>query len=161
MKSELTGLNAEIEQLLEKIIAQYGNQGISVISDICTDENICTDKKRVLALIDEMISLGKTELYPLKAVLLSSDNWATKEIVRINQFRDILLEGIEKGSLSPTDSIGWKWLSLISEDNDPAEFMTDLEAYYRLLWNAVENGNYDALDIMNMIWEPEQIIEED
>lgn len=39
--------------------------------------------------------------------------------------------------------------------------MTDMERYYDILAKAAEEGNEIALDIMNTIWEPEQIIEED
>lgn len=46
-------------------------------------------------------------------------------------------------------------------NNDPEEFMTDMERYYDILATAAEEGNEIALDIMNTIWEPEQIIEED
>ena len=46
-------------------------------------------------------------------------------------------------------------------NNDPEEFMTDMERYYDILATADEEGNEIALDIMNAIWEPEQIIEED
>ena len=39
--------------------------------------------------------------------------------------------------------------------------MTDMDRYYDLLASAAEEGNEDALDIMNTIWPPEQLIEED
>ena len=82
-------------------------------------------------------------------------------MVRMSQFRQILLEGIDCGALAPDDDAGWEWLYAAAECNDPQEFMTDMDRYYDLLASAAEEGNEDALDIMNTIWPPEQIIEED
>ncbi len=101
------------------------------------------------------------EMYAIKAMLEASNNWDTFEIVRPDQYRAILLEGIDKGALAPENAFAWSMLGLAAQSNDPQEFMTDIDRYYDLLATAVEHGNTDALDIMNTIWEPEQIIEED
>ncbi len=118
-------------------------------------------EEQVLNLLNSSIEDGNVGLYPLKALLHASNNWYTGKILRLGMFQEILLEGIGEGALAPDDAEGWEWLKAISVDNDPAEFMTDMERYYDLLASAAENGNTDALDIMNEIWPPEQIIEED
>lgn len=101
------------------------------------------------------------QLYPLAALLASTDNWQTCEIVRMERFREILLEGIDLGCLAPDMDFSWEILEIAAKNNDPTEFMTDMERYYDILATASEEGNTIALDIMNQIWEPEQIIEED
>ena len=115
----------------------------------------------VLNLLDKVIEGGMVEAYPLKALLVASNNWSTFLIVRIGFFQDILLEGIDKGCLEPENQLAWKWLEVAATNNDPEEFMLDMDRYYDILATAAENGNDIALDIMNSIWEPEQIIEED
>ncbi len=44
---------------------------------------------------------------------------------------------------------------------NPEIFMDDTELYYDLLAIGAEEGSDIARDIMNAIWEPENIIEED
>ena len=123
--------------------------------------NTTHDETVVLKLMDELIARGDVELYVLKAILVASNNWATGEFVRPSFFRDILLEGVNKGCLSPEADEAWQWLEIATENNDPAEFMDDMERYYDILATAAEAGNQIARDIMDRIWEPEQIIEED
>lgn len=146
---------AQIPELMDKIIPIHENATSSVIPETVDDE------ERVLALLDLDLELGDVGSYPLKALLSACNNWHTAKIVRLGQFQEIILEGIEKGALAPDDETGWSWLKVAAETNDPETFMTDMDRYYDLLASAVENGNTDALDIMNTIWEPEQIIEED
>ncbi len=118
-------------------------------------------EEQVFHLLNAAIEDGNVGLYPLKALLHATNDWYTFKILRLGLFQSILLEGIERGALSPDDAEGWEWLKLIAADNDPSEFMPDMERYYDLLATAAEAGNTDALDIMNEIWPPEQIIEED
>lgn len=118
-------------------------------------------EERVLELIDALIEEGDISLYPLKALLASCNNWHSGVIVRTSEFQRILLEGIEHGCLAPDNEEGWDWLLVAAGSNDPTEFMTDMDRYYDILAEATEHGNTIALDIMNTIWEPEQIIEED
>lgn len=118
-------------------------------------------EQKVQDLISESIADGNVGLYPLKALLMASNNWYTTKILRLGLFQDILLEGIEKGALAPDDAQGWEWLKVAAESNDPSEFMPDMERYYDLLASAAEAGDTNALDIMNEVWPPEQIIEED
>lgn len=119
------------------------------------------DEIIALKLIDELIREGDIGLYVLKAILMASNDWSTGEFVRPSLFRQILLEGIEKGCLTPDYANDWDWLETAAENNDPAEFMDDMDRWYDILASAVECGNEVARDIMNRIWEPEQIIEED
>lgn len=144
-----------ITRLLERILPIHKKSLHALILSTTDDEQL------VLQLINHEIDAGSIGLYPLKALLISSNNWYTTKILRQGMFREILLEGIAKGSLSPCDAEGWEWLHVAADTNDPAEFMTDMERYYDLLASAAEAGNIDALDIMNEIWPPEQIIEED
>lgn len=145
----------QIPEIMDRIMAVHEKSDSSVIAETARDE------QRVLALIDIEIESGDVGCYPLKALLCSCNNWYTAGIVRPGQFQEILLEGIAKGALAPDDETGWSWMKTAAETNDPETFMTDMDRYYELLADAAENGNYDALDIMNTIWEPEQIIEED
>ncbi len=152
---KLTDLWNEIGRLYERIYERHSVAGGSVMPATAAAE------ERVLALIDNVIAAGDVGAYVIKAHLASCNNWYTGVIVRISQFRQILLEGIEHGALAPDDDAGWEWLYAAAECNDPQEFMTDMDRYYDLLASAAEEGNEDALDIMNTIWPPEQIIEED
>lgn len=141
--------------LFSEIASRHSGKSESVYGETASDE------EEALGILDGMIGEGNISLYPLKALLSASNNWHTPVIIRLSQFRDILLEGIEKGALSPDDEEGWSWLLAASETNDPADFMIDTERFYDLLAEAMEAGNQDAREIMDMIWEPEQIIEED
>jgi len=126
------------------------------------DTHSTTDlEQHVLTMTDEAIKAGDAELYPMKALLTASNDWSTCIITRISIYRDILLDGIEAGALAPGNDYAWQWISLAAENNDPEEFADDMERWYDLLATAAEGGNHDALDIMNRIWEPENIIEED
>lgn len=150
-----TDLWNEIGRLYERICERHSVAGGSVMPATAAAE------ERVLALIDNVIAAGDVGAYVIKAHLASCNNWHTGIIVRMSQFRQILLEGIDCGALAPDDDAGWEWLYAASECNDPGDFMTDMDRYYDLLATAAEEGNENALDIMNMIWPPEQIIEED
>lgn len=118
-------------------------------------------EERLLFHLDKLIEAGDAELYVLRALLSASNNWSTFAIVRKEQFRELLLEGIDKGCLAPGHKYDWSILGAAAMSNDPEEFMTDMERYYDLLATAAEAGVGAARDIMNRIWEPEQIIEED
>ena len=54
-----------------------------------------------------------------------------------------------------------EWIGSAATNNDPEEFIDDKTLYYDLLSSAAESGITVALDIMDRIWEPENIIEED
>lgn len=142
-------------RIFSDIKARHAGESRSVLSETAAEE------QEALGILESLISSGQRSLYPLMALLSASNNWQTPVIVRMSQFRDILLEGIEAGSLSPEDEDGWAWLMEAAEINDPSDFMTDMERYYNLLSDAMETGNQDAREILDMIWEPEQIIEED
>lgn len=119
-------------------------------------------EQKVLDMLDELIyKNGRTDLYPLKALLDASNDWSTGQIVRISHFRHILLEGIDKGCLAPDQEEAWDWIENAAKNNDPAEFMDDTERWYDILMTATEEGNTIARDIMDRIWEPEQTIDED
>lgn len=146
--------NQAIDLLIE-ISNEHAKADKSIYSETTEQE------QQVLDLLDKAIEGGFVEAYPLKALLFASNNWSKCIIARIGFFQDILLEGIEKGCLEPDKHLAWEWLEAAATNNDPEEFMTDMEHYYDILATAAENGNDIALDIMNTIWEPEQIIEED
>ena len=141
--------------LLAEIAVEHAKEDKSLYPETTKQE------EEVLSLLDEVIASGMIEAYPLKALLFASNNWSKCLIVRIGFFQDILLEGVEMGCLAPDRHIAWEWLEVASINNDPEEFMTNMERYYDILATAAEEGNEIALDIMNTIWEPEQIIEED
>lgn len=119
------------------------------------------DEAIVLRLIDELIKQGDVELYLFKAILFASNNWYTGEIVRPSVFRHIFLKGIDHGCLAPECHNAWDWLKVAAINNNPMEFMDDMDRFYDILATAVEVGNETAREIMDMIWEPEQIMEED
>lgn len=119
------------------------------------------DEMLALRLLDELISEGEIELYPLKALLHASNNWATGVIARQSFYRQILLEGIEQGCLAPENDAAWEWIDVATNVNDPSTFMDDADRWYDILATAVEHGNQVARRVMDIIWEPEQIIEED
>lgn len=136
-----------------------GNNLPNSISQVI--EMVEKHQKNVFRLIDQHIEQGETGLYVLKALLSASDNWDTPMIVRKDLFRSILLEGIEHGALAPENDLGWEFLETAAEYNNPEEFINDIDLYYEILDTALKDGNAIARNIMNTIWEPEQIIEED
>lgn len=133
---------------------------ICAVEQLESPEAIASEKRNVVDRLAEYCQKD-CEAYPLYALTASCDDWDSFEIVRPDIFRSILLEGIGKGCLNPEADYAWEILSLAAAKNDPATFMDDLEEFYHILATATENGNYTALDIMDQIWEPEQIIEED
>lgn len=145
----------EMLEKLEKIAEIHSLTEKSLYPETTVQE------QEVLDMINRMIGEGVVELYPLKALLAASNNWSTCLIVRISLFREILSEGIEKGCLAPDKENAWAWMEVAAENNDPVEFADDVDMYYDILATAAEEGNTIALDIMNSIWEPENIIEED
>ena len=118
-------------------------------------------KEEILHFIDKAIEKGNTGLYVAKALLTEYNNWGTCEIDSLYCFRKALLEGIESGALAPDNYFGWEWMVVAAKNNDPAEFMEDMDLYYEVLDTAAGHGVGEAIDIMDSIWEPEQIIEED
>jgi len=118
-------------------------------------------KKYILHHIKKAIEQGNTGLYMAKALLTEYNNWGTCKINNLNFFRQQLLEGIERGSLAPDNYFGWEWMEVATKYNAPTDFMEDMELYYEVLDTAACHGVVEAIDIMDSIWEPEQIIEED
>lgn len=118
-------------------------------------------KKEILHYIDISIMEGNTGLYVARALLNIYNNWGTCEISDIKCFQQNLLKGIDKGCLAPDNQIGWEWMEVASKYNDSSVFMEDMDLYYEVLNSAASHGVVEAIDIMNSIWEPEQIIEED
>lgn len=119
------------------------------------------DEQEVLNKVNEAIEAGDIELYPMKALLAASNDWNTGLITRMGLYKNILLEGVKRGALSPENEYAWEWIAAAATNNAPEEFVDDKTLYYDLLSTAAESGITVALDIMNRIWEPENIIEED
>ena len=148
-------LNDVITEEFQKI------QDIHAVGNASAIDDAKERQRNLIKLIDTQIAKGNLGLYPLKAILMTCDKWHLLTIVRENLFREILAEGIDKGALGPDDDEGWEWLRAAACQNDPAIFMTDMDRYYDLLMTAVEEGNQDAREIMDLIWEPENCQEED
>lgn len=146
------------DQIIKEVIA-IGEIHAAAHASVCHETT--AREQHVLQAVAVLIADGNIGLYPFKALLMASNDWHTWHIVREGLFRDILLEGIEHGSLAPDDEDGWEWLKFASLSNDPTNFMTDMERYFDLLMNATEHGNDDAHDILDQIWEPENCREED
>lgn len=120
-----------------------------------------TDERKVLDQVNAAIADGDVELYSMNALLAASNDWSTGLITRMDLYKNILLEGIGKGALAPENEYAWEWIGSAATNNDPEEFIDDKTLYYDLLSSAAESGITVALDIMDRIWEPENIIEED
>lgn len=152
--SEWTLYNVTIHEIME-IGEIHARKEATIYPETTEREQV------VINNLDKLIALERVCLYPLKALLMASNNWNHLNIVRLGLYQIILLEGIEKGALAPDDEVGWSWMHTAAINNNPTYFMTDMDRYYDLLMSAVENGNEDALEIMNQIWEPENCQEED
>ena len=118
-------------------------------------------KNEILHFIESAIEHGNTGLYVAKALLNIYNDWSTCIISDLHTFQKKLFEGIEHGCLAPDNHYGWEWLEVAAKYNNPACFMEDMDLYYEVLDSAASHGVVEAIDIMNSIWEPEQIIEED
>ena len=122
---------------------------------------LAAQKKDILHFIKIAIEHGNTGLYVAKALLNIYNDWSTCEISDLSAFQKELFEGIEHGCLAPDNHYGWEWLEVATKYNNPDCFMEDMDLYYEVLDTAASHGVVEAIDIMNSIWEPEQIIEED
>ena len=118
-------------------------------------------EKKVLNLLNRAGREGYTDAYVLKALLDTCNNWSTMVICRMSQFKGLLLQAVRKGALGPDHDLAWQVMGMAATNNDPNEFIDDKDLYYDLLATAAEEGCDEARDIMNEIWPPEQIIEED
>lgn len=118
-------------------------------------------KNEILHFIEIAIEHGNTGLYVAKALLNIYNDWSTCEISDLSAFQKELFEGIEHGCLAPDNHYGWEWLEVATKYNNPDCFMEDMDLYYEVLDTAASHGVVEAIDIMNSIWKPEQIIEED
>lgn len=101
--------------------------------------------------LDKLIEAGRTELYPLKALLSASNNWSTYTIVRMGQFRDILLEGIARGCLAPENEYAWHVMNIAAANNDPGELIPDAESFGRILDRAAAAGNASANEFRDLV----------
>lgn len=119
------------------------------------------EKAQALTLLDEAIAGGMVEAYVLSALLSASNDWKTCRILRPGEFRVILEEGVAHGCLAPDRARAWTWLAVAAENNDPTFFMDDMDQYYDLLYRAAAAGNGEALALMNAVWAPEHLVEED
>ncbi len=140
------------------MIASLGHDEMEGKTDSCI---LAAQKKEILHFIEIAIEHGNTGLYVAKALLNLYNDWSTCKISDLYTFHKELLEGIEHSCLAPDNCYGWEWLEVAAKYNNPASFMEDMDLYYELLDSAASHGVVEAIDIMNSIWEPEQIIEED
>lgn len=145
-------LPESVFDLLESIVEKHSTGDLG---------STLEDEQKVLDQVNEAIKEGDIELYPMKALLAASNDWNTGLITRMGLYKIILLEGVEHGALVPANEYAWEWIGAAATNNDPEEFIDDKTLYYDLLSTAAESGITIALDIMNRIWEPENIIEED
>ncbi len=140
------------------MIASLGHDEMERKTERCI---LSAQKNEILHFIEIAIEHGNTGLYVAKALLNIYNDWSTCEISDLHTFQKKLLEGIEHGCLAPDNYYGWEWLEVAAKYNNPACFMEDMDLYYEVLDTAASHGVVEAIDIMNSIWEPEQIIEED
>lgn len=101
-----------VESLLYEVSAAYAEGKLP--------EDIEQRKTDILAIIDKMISIGCRTVYPLKALLTSADDWNSCEIVRVDQYRKILKEGVEKyafGQGARQSAKAWEYLELAMRTN--------------------------------------------
>lgn len=140
------------------MIASLGRDEMEHKTERCI---LAAQKNEILHFIEIAIEHGNTGLYVAKALLNIYNDWSTCKISDLGAFQKELLEGIEHGCLAPDNYYGWEWLEVAAKYNNPACFMEDMDLYYEVLDTAASHGVVEAIDIMNSIWEPEQIIEED
>lgn len=148
--------------LLDDYIFEAAGELSRVYEDRGVGEDIEKELKDLLmSKVERCIGLGYADMFPLRALLAATDRWNIPEIVRPDEFRRLLLEGVEEGALAPECEIGWYWLGIAAEYNDPTHFMDDMERYYELLADAAAEDVGEAREIMDRIWEPENLQEED
>lgn len=155
--ADLTDFNHTLEIIQD--VSEY-HRRLNAIGQFALPAKIVEEQNEVRRNLSQLCN-SDISLYPLYALLMACENWTTFEIVRMKQFKKILLKGIEKGCLLHDVDYAWQTMELAATNNDPTGFMDDMERYYDIIAACAEHGNTIALDIMNQIWEPEQIIEED
>lgn len=123
--------------------------------------DITARQQEALRRMESLINSGANHLKVLHALLSSSDNWWTLQIVRPEDFKAQLLRAVNDGCLSPDDSESWEWLDLAARNNSPENFMDDIDLFYNTLYEAMVAGNPVARAILYDLWPPEQLFEED
>lgn len=132
------------------VLALHANKDASIISETCDKEQEVLDNLNIL------IDKGYVDLYPMKALLSASNNWARQTIVRPGMFADILQEGIEKDTLNPDHSRAWVWMYEAvrsNQEQDPYFFFGDPELIEPLVQKAAEKGNYFAKKVKELMWQ--------
>ncbi len=134
----------------------------------CMDEDRKARKKKAL---DEMKNLcdayeSQHDLYLDWAFLKTCDDWSTYISDRPDEFRENILIAIEKyNGLSPDRYLDWAVMLNVLTKNPDFLPMDDMDRFNDLTLTAIEQGPQDisdlATEVFNIIWEPEDIIEED
>ncbi len=75
------------------------------------------DKKLIFALIDAHIGQGHNELYPMKALLTSAEDWYDFRITDPDTYRDTMMEGYKNTCMKGKERIAVKWLKKAWENN--------------------------------------------
>ncbi len=107
----------------------------------------------------------QTDFYMWYALLMCSDDWGSYKLARPEMFIECVDYAVDQGCLTPDDKIGWLVMELACYENDPTDFISDKEQYYNLLSDAQEQGDEEVSEaagkIIDIIWHPENIKEED
>ncbi len=130
--------------------------------------NITNDQEqKVLDNMKELIEkYGHNDLYLYRAALTACNNWATMMLVRPSSFSNDLADAIyHYGSLAPEREIDWTILQKVAEANPDMYFIEGMEKLYDIICTAIEQGDetvaYCATVVRDIIWEPENPIDED
>ncbi len=148
-------------RLIDEIEKIHSNYDGNIISESCDMEQKVMDNLNVL-----IWEHGHDDLFICKAALDACNNWHTMKLVRNSMFSMDLEDGLKNhGSLATDRTTDWIYLQRIAECNPEMYFIEDMDLLYDTICNAIEQGDddvaYMATVVRDIIWEPENPIEED
>ncbi len=97
-------------------------------------EKAAEDKKLIFALIDSHIKNGHNELYPMKALLTSAEDWYDFRITDQANYRDTMREGYKKTCMKGKERVAVKWLKKAWEYNSLNQIIgkdTIMKSYFK------------------------------
>ncbi len=154
-------LRNEVFDILEEIEKIHSGIDSNIINETTELEQKVLDGMK--ALIEEY---GHHDLFLYRAALSACNNWSTFRLVRESFFSMDLEEGIRSyGCLAPDRELDWAVLQTVAEANPDMYFIEDMEGLYDIICNAIEKADddipYMATVVRDIIWEPENPIDED
>ncbi len=139
----------------------YDDDGVVTKEKTLIKEEVVSGLKRLCDQEEEF-----WYLYLDYALLKTCENWYTIVCIRPDDFRAEVATGVEKyGSLAPDRHFDWCIIQYFIKENPDEAPMEDMTVFHSLVSKTMEEGTDEtreiAREIHNMVWPPENTIDED